>query len=222
MSGPFTAVDGPQAIRCGPHAEIRVARSKNTHRIRRVGAHVIKRSRAARAESNRRETRTMLRVLLAVMGPLLLVYALVLSDVRRDLSEAEPKPGASMNGTPIVSWKSILVEPKGPPDGTQVTMLGYMMEGLSPIPELARVSGFTLMPDAGTWAHPAHREADEMVEISLFPGAPTLFVNRRLVWVTGRFQRVRSGMHYGEARYALTDAQVREAAEKDLGQWFTR
>lgn len=193
-----------------------------------MGARVIKND-VPGANARQRESLTMTGILAAVIAPLLLLYLLVQTDLRRNLSDLDARPGASLNEAPLVSWKSLAMNESpaaadilrtGPRDDSRITMLGYMMEGGQNIPELTRVSSFMLMPDAGSWAHAAHLEPDEMVKVSLFPNARVLFTNRRLVWVTGSFAHLQSRRHYGEALYGLNDALVVQTAEKDLSRWL--
>jgi len=196
-----------------------------------VGAHVIKRSSLARADQKRRnEQRTLAGLLVAIIVTLSLVYLLVSADLRQDLSEANPRSGAEVDGAPIFGWRPLAVEipaeaqtlrQHGPADGTSVSMLGYMMDGCRVVRKGAQVTEFTLMPDAGSWVHAAHRDPDEMVEVRLMSGTRVPYMDRRLVWVTGRFHHIRSVMRYGEALYRIDGARVREASAKALAQWFS-
>lgn len=99
-------------------------------------------------------------------------------------------------------------------------MLGYMMLGRRAAFARSPEPGFTLMPNAGSWMHAARHEPDEMVEVRPPPGATVPYVDRRLVWVKGRFSHLRSRLHGGDALYGINDAQVHEASEKDLARWF--
>lgn len=193
-----------------------------------MGARIIKRAGTTSA-SRRRESRTILGALLAVIGPLVLVFLLVAADLRQDLSEARPRRGATLNGSMLIGWRPLAIASQadrdtilrhGPDDGAVVALLGYMMDGKEIVPELTRVTTFTLMPDAGSWIHAAHREPDEMVEIMLIPGTSVLYTDRRLIGVIGRFRHLRSKLRFGEALYGLEDARITDASEKDLVQWF--
>ncbi len=183
-----------------------------------MGARTIKtRGQAGKVLARRRESRTILGVLVAVLGPLFLVYLLVAADLRPDLGEARPRPGATLKGSVLIGWKPLAVEEyeksemildHGPREGSVVAMVGYMMDGFQPVPELTRVTSFTLMPEAGTWIHAAHREPDEMVEVTMASDSRVPYTDRKLVSVTGRFRHLRSKLRYGEALYISAGRKI--------------
>jgi hypothetical protein len=171
----------------------------------------------------------LLGILAAVLAPLFLVYILIAADIRQDLSDIRPRPQAVLGAAPVVGWNALAVQDgdkpgdvlqRGPRSGDPVAMLGYQMDGSVPVRDHTLVSAFTLMPDAGTWVHPAHREADEMVAVTLRGNSRTPFIFRRLVWVTGRFQHLAAKPRYGEPLYGITAAAVADASEKNLARWF--
>jgi hypothetical protein len=104
--------------------------------------------------------------------------------------------------------KSEMILDHGPREGSVVAMVGYMMDGFQPVPELTRVTSFTLMPEAGTWIHAAHREPDEMVEVTMASDSRVPYTDRKLVSVTGRFRHLRSKLRYGEALYISAGRKI--------------
>ena len=187
-------------------------------------------SRPIKTRSERKQRQVnILGVVLATALPLVLVVLLVTADLKQDLSEWNAIPGASRNGVPVISWKALALDDnrssdavlrRGLRDGAPVSMLGYMMDGAQPVQNGVPVSIFFLMPAAGFWLHPAHREPDEMVSVDLLPRTTVPFIHRRLVWVTGRFRHLQTTLQDGQPLYAIETAYVEEASERNLIHWF--
>jgi hypothetical protein len=189
-----------------------------------MGARVIvKRDlRAAR----RKETRAIALIIAAVLGPLLLTYLLIAVDMRSELSELRPRQATSDDGAALVSWKDLETNneagrQRNPelPAG-RARMLGYMMDGYQPVRDGTDVKMFILMPEAGQLLHPAHRLPDEMVEVWLADDRSIPYLDRNLVWVEGKLQRVRQKSRDGLASYAIREAAVERASERDITRWF--
>ena len=162
-----------------------------------MGTRVIRKN--SRKPGGPAESRTLAMILGAVALPVLLACILVGMDMRSDLSELKP---VTILGWPdLAHWSS----------QSPVKMLGYMMDGYQPAREGAQVSMFILMPEAGHLLHPAHREADGMVEVWLTRPVPFKF--RSLVWVSGVLER--------RPAYAMTNAAIEPATETDIARWFT-
>ena len=106
-----------------------------------------------------------------------------------------------------------------PNDGTSVKMLGYMMDGYDFAKDGFPVRMFVLMPEAGHFLHPAHRNPDEMVEVWPKPGT-VIFKRRQLVWASGTFQRLSTHSREEHALYALRNASVTPASSSDIANWF--
>jgi hypothetical protein len=107
------------------------------------------------------------------------------------------------------------VLPTGP-----VRMLGYMMDGYHPVRDGTYVKMFVLMPEAGQLLHPAHRLRDEMVEVWLAGGQSIPYMDRNLVWVEGKLQRIRQKARDGLASYAIREAAIERAPDRDIMRWF--
>jgi hypothetical protein len=183
-----------------------------------VGARVIEK----RDGRTGKETRALVVVCAAVVGPLALTYFLIAADMRSDLSELRPRQGAAAAEFTLVGWKDLEADPPHTPQlpAGQARLLGYMMDGYKPVRGGTPVKMFVLMPEAGQLLHPAHRIPDEMVEVWLGGDAPVPYKDRELVWATGQLRRVRLKAEEGTALYALTAAAVEPAAQRDITRWF--
>src|ERR1035438_8517643 len=115
--------------------------------------------------------------------------------------------------------KSTYAENSIPKNGTVVKMLGYMMDGYKFARNGVPVTMFVLMPSAGHFLHPAHRDPDEMVEVWLRSGT-VIFENRQLIWASGAFERLPLHGAEDHALYALRNASVESASYKDIKNWF--
>lgn len=166
-------------------------------------------------------------ILLGVGAPMFLGFVLIALDTRLDLSDGRPRSAQSSDAAVPVGWPSLrqddVISGRDginalPKNGSPVKMLGYMMEGYQFAPSGSRVSMFILMPEAGHFLHPAHRNPDEMVEV--WPEAGSIiFKNRDLVWASGRFERL-AGAKEGHALYAMRRAIVASARQQDVARWF--
>jgi hypothetical protein len=157
-------------------------------------------------------------------------FYLISLDTRPDLSDANPKSNVATDDATLCGWPS-LRQPDNPSEvrrsdaqvpknGARVKMLGYMMDGYRFVDDGAPVRMFVLMPGAGHFLHPAHRDPDQMVEIRLQLGN-TVFKSRELVWVSGRFERLPAQSGEERAMYALQHASVAPASYRDISQWFS-
>lgn len=168
----------------------------------------------------------MAAILGAVGFPLILAYVLVATDMRTDLSGLKPLERAEGQQTNLIGWPDLdplngSLTSTGPAHKylhSQIRMLGYMMDGYTPSPDGAKVEMFILMPEAGHFLHPAHRMHDEMVEV--WPTRRAAFQYRRLVWVTGMLERTPGRRDSGRAAYAIKDASIEMAGEREIARWF--
>jgi hypothetical protein len=171
-------------------------------------------------------------IIAAVGLPLILAYILVAADMRSDLSDLKPAQASLDQPTALVGWpgleaadtekragRPISVEEARWRSQPRVRMLGYMMDGYTPSRDGSPVEMFILLPDAGQFLHPAHRIPNQMVEIWLTHPAP--FVYRRLVWVSGALARTSRRPDFEKASYAMKDAVVEPAIEREITRWFT-
>lgn len=161
-----------------------------------------------------KETLTLWAMLAAIGFPLFLAYILVALDIRSDLSGLNPARQANDEGSIPVGW------PELERDGAQgrVRMIGYMMEGYQPAPDGAPVDMFILLPEAGQLLHPAQRIPNQMVEVR--PRRPVLLRRRELVWAVGTLNRTAGKPAEEKAAWAMSDAEVDAAAQRDIGKWF--
>jgi hypothetical protein len=173
------------------------------------------------------EGRTLGLILFGVGAPMLLGFYLISLDSRPDLSDALPSTARTTNDAILVGWPSLREPdyfsrskyPEVPKNGTVAKMLGYMMEGYKYAGDGVPVKMFMLMPSAGHFLHPAHRDPDEMVEVWLESGTAT-FKNRQLVWACGAFERLAHHSTEEHALYALRNASVAPASYGDIKNWF--
>lgn len=148
----------------------------------------------------------------SMIGPLLLTYVLVATDMRTDLSELKPRQTTSENGDALVSWASLATDRRR--EG-RVRMLGYMMDGYQPVRDGTPVNIFILTPEAGHLLQPARRIPGKMVEIRLADGQSLPFRNRSLVWVEGVLRR-----NGGDA-YMMEEASAQPAKDSEVAHWFS-
>lgn len=180
-----------------------------------MGSRII-RKRRQKAQSPGGE-RVFATIAVAVGVPLILAYLLVAADIRSDLSDLEPRKGLAAQTPALLGWPDLEKMPW--PPQRMVKMLGYMMDGYTSSPEAAPVTMFILMPEAGHVLHPAHRIPDQMVEVR--PRHPVPFKNRQLVWATGTLSRIDGKPDFERANYAMTNAVVEPALERDITRWFS-
>jgi hypothetical protein len=160
-------------------------------------------------------------ILFSVGASTFLGFFLIALDTRPDLSDGHPRAAGMDEAAIPLGWPSLRVS--GMPDalptnGAMVKMLGYMMDGYRFAARGSDVGMFVLMPSAGNFLHPAHREPEEMVEVWLKTGT-VFFQERELVWASGKFERTRGPVE-DHALYALRQASVAPASQGDISRWF--
>jgi hypothetical protein len=168
--------------------------------------------------ASRQETLSFLMIASGVVVPMILAFVLIGADMRTDLSRTRALAEGPVHGSSLLGWADLEAATR-PPEG-MVTLLGYMMDGYKPVPDGTPVSNFVLMPEAGTPIHPAHRIADEMIEVNLANNSATSYRDRSLTWVTGRLLRRGGRPKHGVPAWLLADAVVRQAEQRDVGRWF--
>ncbi|MGD1072064.1 MAG: hypothetical protein ABSB15_18185 [Bryobacteraceae bacterium] len=156
-----------------------------------------------------------------IVGPLLLAYVLIATDMRTDLSELKPRQAASDQGAALVTWTDLATGERCKLPASPVRMLGYMMDWRRPMGDGTIVKTFILMPEAGHLLHPARRIPDALVEIRLADGHAIPYRDRSLIWVEGVLRRVRGDAREGVAAYVMAEASARLAEERDITRWFT-
>jgi hypothetical protein len=177
-----------------------------------VGSRVIHRADLSIRKKN--ETLTLWKIMAAIAFPLLLASVLVSVDMRADLSELRAAAQADEKGVTPLGWADL--EAQGAPGW--VRMIGYMMDGYRPSKDSAAVDMFILLPEAGQFLHPAHRDPGQMVEV--WPRHLVHFTNRELVWAIGILNRTAGRTGDEKAAWAMGDAEVEPAVETDIVKWF--
>jgi hypothetical protein len=155
----------------------------------------------------------------AVVLPVVLGYILIAADMRPDLSERKPSAILYSGGETLVGWPQLSSGSALPPG--PVRMLGYMMDGYSPVPKGSPAREFILQPGAGHFLRPAHHLREAMIEVRLAGGTTVPFVNRDLIWISGLLQK---GTAPGteSAAWLISDAYVERASSSDITRWFDR
>ena len=133
-------------------------------------------------------------------------------DMRTDLSDLHPVKPWTDASTSLIGWQDL----GGPL--RKVRMLGYMMDGYTSSPDGTKLQMFILMPEAGQLLHAAHRIPSEMVEVWL--QRPVAFRFRSLIWVSGTLQSTRQEARGEKALYALREAEVEWAQNREITRWF--
>jgi hypothetical protein len=183
---------------------------------RGVGARIIRRrDDSVRQRQARQENLTLLKLVAALTIPMLLALALVAMDMRNDLDELKSSGRTDDKGAIAIGWPE-LAHLEGQ---RRVRMLGYMMDGHRSTPDGESVNMFILLPEAGQFLHPAHRIPNRMVEV--WPAHPIAFRYRELVWTSGMVTRTIGNRRDDKAAYAMSDAEVTPASERDIGKWFS-
>jgi hypothetical protein len=104
--------------------------------------------------------------------------------------------------------------------GTMIRALGYMMDADRAVRDGERVGSFVLLPDKGNALHPAHRFADEMIDVQLQAGNEVRFSGRSLVWVWGTLRTLPGDPSGHEALYVLENARTTPADKADIPKYF--
>jgi len=168
--------------------------------------------------------RTLATIICAAGLPLILAWLLVSLDVHSDLSGLWPSQRLADPATVLVGWADQDVEHAAASQSQgRSRMLGYMMDALhdgakQQTPDGTAVQTFILMPEAGQFLHAAHRIPNEMVEVWLRTPAP--FRHRSLIWASGLLQPSGNRQRGDKALYAMTDAAIEPADQRDITRWF--
>lgn len=179
---------------------------------------------------NQREqalTRSALKNLVLPLIALCLAAAFPALFMRRvgpdlfDLTPIAPR----IDGYTLVAWHDMerahgALKAGASSPGSPTRVLGYMMDGEKPIRDGAEVNRFTLLPDAGSVVHPAHRFGDQMIDVQLKTGATILFKEGRLVWVWGIWKVLAGNPTGDRPLYELQDSHVENADKAEIGKYF--
>jgi hypothetical protein len=192
-----------------------------------VGARTIrKQDDSVRRRQVRQENLTLWKIIGALVMPMLLTFVLVAMDMRSDLDELQSSGQMDDKGALPIGWSELegrhdlsAAHQPAPWQGQRrVRMIGYMMDGYRPSRDGVKVGMFVLLPEAGQFLHPAHRIPSQMVEV--WPTYPVAFRYRELVWATGILNLTIGNAADLKAAYAMSDADVQPASERDIGKWF--
>ena len=104
--------------------------------------------------------------------------------------------------------------------GAMIRALGYMMNGDRPVRDGEHVQGFTLLRDAGSAVHPAHRFGDQMIDVRLEEGNAVRFSEQSLVWVWGTLQMLPGDPLGHVPLYVLEHARTEPASKADIQELF--
>ncbi len=175
-----------------------------------------------RPVSRRAERRTLLLVALAGAGPVLAVALLIGRSIRPDLSDLSAA-GTMPDGRMILSWPALLRvrghaldANSGLAQGAAVCALGYLSGEATD----ENISRFVLLPETGSFLHPAHRFGDQMIEVRLRAPASARFGSESLVWACGRLHILPGDPAGSVPLYALADAEIRAAGTPDIAKYF--
>jgi hypothetical protein len=183
-----------------------------------VGARVIRKPDTSARK--KKEALTLWAIIAAIGFPLFLAYILVAVDMRSDLSELNPAKQAVAEEGPIpVGWPALEGQgAQGRVRQAQIRMIGYMMDAYQSASEGVPVDLFILLPEAGQFLHPAHRIPNQMVEVRPRHAVP--FRRRELVWAVGTLNRTMGKPGEEKAAWAMSDAEVEPAGQRDIARWF--
>jgi hypothetical protein len=156
---------------------------------------------------------------------MLLAFVLVAMDMRSDLDQLKSSGQPDDHGAVPTGWSDLTQRDLAAGLGTaqgegprRVRMIGYMMDGYKPSSDGEQVSMFILLPEAGRLLHPAHRVPNLMVEV--WPLHAVNFRYRQLVWASGTLNRTIGSPGHEKAAFAMSQAEVTPASERDIGKWF--
>lgn len=158
--------------------------------------------------------RVLLLVLIVAAVPILGTVLVTASTSLPDLSELSPIKQRAGNSF-VLDWSAL----SQIPSGREIQALGYMMDGDRSIGKGEWVQEFVLLPEAGSFLHPAHRIRNQMIGIRLEEGTRIQFSPRALVWVWGSF-RVSSDGARSKPLYTLERARSEPGRKSDIRAYF--
>ena len=104
--------------------------------------------------------------------------------------------------------------------GSEIQALGYMFDADQPISRGEWVKEFVLLPEAGSFVHPAHRIRDQMITVHLKDGGRIQFAPRTLIWVWGNFLVSSAPAIRSQPLYTLEGARAQRADKADIRKYF--
>jgi len=102
----------------------------------------------------------------------------------------------------------------------RIQALGYLFESHRARSEGEWLQDFVLLPEAGSFFHPAHRFGDQTIVVHLAPDARVRFSSRALVWVWGTFRASAGDPAGSKPLYTLELARVHPAGSEEIRQYF--
>jgi hypothetical protein len=158
--------------------------------------------------------RVLVLVIVVAAVPILGTVLVTAATSQPDLSELSPIQPRSGNSL-VLDWSALSQIPAG----REIQALGYMMNGDRFIGKGEWVQEFVLLPEAGSFFHPAHLIRDQMIGIRLADGTRTQFSPRALVWVWGTL-RVSSDAARTRPVYILERARTKPGWKSDIPKYF--
>jgi hypothetical protein len=143
-----------------------------------------------------------------------------------DLSELVPIYSRIANRV-ILSWSALLRDHQFDIQkatlrisGSEIQAIGYMFDADQPVSKGEWVKEFVLLPEAGSFVHPAHRIRDQMITVHLEDGGRIQFAPRTLIWVWGNFLVSSAPAVRSQPLYTLEGARAQPADKADIRKYF--
>ena len=166
----------------------------------------------------------MIGLVALIFLPVIAMVAVFTKPAGPDLFDLTPVTQHS-DEYPILAWPELergkhSLSAGGISSGTMIRALGYMMDGEQPIRDGASVRSFVLLPDAGTFVHPAHRFGDQMIEVQLTAGDTIRFSERSLVWAWGTLRMLPGDPLGPKPLNILENARAQPTNTADIRAYF--
>jgi hypothetical protein len=172
------------------------------------------------------EVRTLALIVALAMIPGGGTVAVIALTTQPDLNELTPVASHTA-GFSLLSWESLLRDQPHALDarsaiasGAAVEVLGYVMDGNRTLENGERMQEFTLLPEAGSPIHPAHRFGDQMIDVHLRDDARFRFSPHTLVWVRGSLQSLSGDPTGDKPLYTIEQAHAERAGRGAIRKYF--
>lgn len=169
-----------------------------------------------RPKANRSpESKHFLIAFLAIMLAAFVIVLLGVVSTRPSFStQAFNRDPAAGDAVPL-DWPTLERLSAGPEDAIPEALLrsplrlpGYMLSFEERPDARGEVSRFLLVPDPGSWIHPPHLDAGEVVIVNMEKGAKARLVQRQAVWVKGTLAPSLTRQGTIEAAFQITASDV--------------
>jgi hypothetical protein len=169
------------------------------------------RSRAKRGP----ESKHFLVAFVAVTLTALVIVLLGVVSTRPSFSTQAFTRNPAAGGAVPVDWPTLERLSAGPEEAIPETLLrsplrvpGYMLSFEERPDARGEVSRFLLVPDPGSWIHPPHLDAGEVVIVNMEKGTTARLVERQAVWVKGTLAPSLTRQGQIEAAFQITASDV--------------